>query len=344
LIETLSTAYSAVAAWRRRWYARHPALRRHLTQPVVSVGNLRVGGSGKTPIVAYIARLLLERGERPAILTRGYGRRRTLDGVTVVSDGERVRAELDVAGDEPLMLARALPGVTVLVGADRYLSGRLAERRFGATVHILDDGFQHFELDRDVDLLLVSEDDLHDKPLPAGRLREGLAAGAAADAALITAGYDTAAERIGRALGIGTVFRVTRTIGAPRRLTGERDTVVVPPVSRVFVVTGIARPDRFIADIAASGWEIAGTKEFRDHHPFSREDVQRIGEDAKRAGSAIVLTTEKDAVRLMACELGDLQIAAVPLHVGIEPAEAFANWLTNTLRTPRALRTLRTAE
>jgi tetraacyldisaccharide 4'-kinase len=343
LIHTLSAAYGAAAQWRRQWYARHPSLRHRLTGPVVSVGNLRVGGSGKTPIVEHIARLLLARGERPAILTRGYGRRRNLDGVTVVSDGVRILADLDAAGDEPLMLARALSGVAVLVSANRYLSGCLAERRFGATVHLLDDGFQHFELERDVDLLLVSEDDLSDEPLPAGRLRENLTAGAAADAALITAGYDTAAERIGRALHIETVFRVTRAIGAPRRLTGARDTVVVPPVSRVFVVTGIARPDRFIADISASGWEIAGVKEFRDHHRFSASDVRHIADEAQRAGCAIALTTEKDAVRLMACDLGDLPIAAVPLTVGVEPADAFADWLMRTVRGSRTSRTRRTS-
>src|SRR5205085_10887183 len=152
--------YGAAAAWRRAWYTAEPRRRRRLDRPVISVGNLRVGGSGKTPIVAYIARLLSAAGERPAILTRGYARRVARDGVTIVSDGTRVVADLDSAGDEPLMLAQGLPAVPVLVGADRYLSGRLAERRLGATVHLLDDGFQHLELAREVDLLLVSEDDL----------------------------------------------------------------------------------------------------------------------------------------------------------------------------------------
>jgi tetraacyldisaccharide 4'-kinase len=327
LIQILSAAYGAAAAWRRAWYARDPARQRQLARPVVSVGNLRVGGSGKTPVVEYIARLLLARGERPAILTRGYGRRVARDGVTVVSDGATVLAEVDEAGDEPLMLARALPGVSVLVGTDRYLSGRLAERRLGATVHLLDDGFQHLELARDVDLLLVAEDDLQDQPLPAGRLRERISAAAIADAALITAGYDTAAERIGRGFGISPVFRVTRAIGAPRRVAGARDSVVVPSGSRVFVVTGIARPDRFVADILSVGWEISGMIEFRDHHPFTARDIRRIATEAEAAGSALVLTTEKDAVRLAACDLGDLPIASVPLVVGVEPREAFERWL-----------------
>src|SRR5262249_9539708 len=160
-------AYGAAAAWRRRYYASQPSRRRRLARPVVSVGNLRVGGSGKTPLVEYIARLLLQNGHRPAVLTRGYARRVVRDGVTVVSDGAAVLSNLDSAGDEPLMLARSLPGTAVLVGADRYLSGVLAERRLGVTVHLMDDGFQHLELARDVDLLLASEDDLADRPLPA---------------------------------------------------------------------------------------------------------------------------------------------------------------------------------
>jgi tetraacyldisaccharide 4'-kinase len=327
LIRTLSAIYGAAAAWRRQWYERDAARCRRLARPVVSVGNLRVGGSGKTPIAEHIARLLRAAGHRPAILTRGYARRVAPDGVTIVSDGETVRATLDTAGDEPLMLARALPGVGVFVGANRYLSGCLAERRFGVTVHVLDDGFQHLELSRDVDLLLASEEDLSDWPLPAGRLRERLESARVADAVLVTAGYDTAADRIGRGLGVATVFRVTRTIGAPREIGGARETVVVPPASRVFVVTGIARPDRFVADVVAAGWDIAGTLAFRDHHRFDARDVRRIAAAAKSAASAIVLTTEKDAVRLAACDLGEMPIASVPLNVGIEPAEKFRAWL-----------------
>lgn len=332
MIGTLSTLYGAAAAWRRSWYTREPSRQRRLDRPVVSVGNLRVGGSGKTPIVEYIARLLVAAGERPAILTRGYARRVANDGVTVVSDGTRVLAGLDSAGDEPLMLAASLLGVPVLVGADRYLSGRLAERRLGATVHLLDDGFQHLQLARDVDLLLVSEEDLDDRPLPAGRLRERLTAAASADAALVTAGYDSAAERIARGCGIARAFRVTRAIGAPRQLTGARDTVVVPPASRVFVVAAIARPDRFVADIAAAGWEISGVLSFRDHHRFAARDLRRIDAEARAKGSAVVLTTEKDAVRLAACPLGDLPIASVPLVVGVEPADGFRDWLLDRIR------------
>ncbi|HEV3057196.1 MAG TPA: tetraacyldisaccharide 4'-kinase [Vicinamibacterales bacterium] len=338
MIRALGSAYGAVVAWRRALYARDPSRRRRLARPVVSVGNLGVGGSGKTPLVEYIARMLMQCGERPAVLTRGYARRVAQDGVTVVSDGSAVLTDVDHAGDEPLMLARALPGVAVLVGADRHLSGVLAERRFGVTVHLLDDGFQHLQLARDVDLLLVSEEDLDDRPLPAGRLRERLEAAASADAALVTAGYDTAAERIGRALRVPTVFRVTRAIAPPRSIAGSRDPIVVPQASRVFVVAGIARPERFIADVSAAGWDIAGTMTFRDHHLYGARDLARIVTAAKAAGSAIVLTTEKDAVRLATLNLDDLPLASLPLVAGVQPEERFRAWLLERLRAARTSR------
>jgi tetraacyldisaccharide 4'-kinase len=333
LIQALSSIYSAVMMWRRRRFARDPSRSRRLLRPVISVGNLRVGGSSKTPIVAYIARMLLDAGERPAILSRGYARRIALDGVTIVSDGTTVFAGLDVAGDEPLMLARAVPGASVLVGANRYLSGRLAEEKLGATVHLLDDGFQHLELARDVDLLLVGDEDLKDRALPAGYLREPLAAAASADAALVDAGYLTAAERIGRLLGVPDAFFVTRTLGVPRTLAGE--SVVVPTASRVFLVAGIARPERFFSDVVSAGWQVVGTMKFRDHHRFSARDIGRFTRAARSAAASIVLTTEKDGVRLVPHGLGDVPIAAVPLMVSIEPADRFRDWLLARLAARR---------
>jgi len=292
----------------------------------VSVGNLRVGGSGKTPTVEYIARLLVEHGHRPAILSRGYGRRRAIAGVTVVSDGAGTLASLDTAGDEPLMLARALPAVPVLVCRDRYRAGVKAEQRFGATVHILDDGFQHVRLMRDADLLLVSEDDLADDVLPAGALREPLANAVRADAILVSAGYAAAAERVGRMLGVATAFLLSRRI-APPRLVASGETVVVPTNDPVFALAAIARPDRFFADLSGAGWRLVGQAVYRDHHRFDQRDVARIAEQAKAARAAIILTTEKDAVRLQVCDLAGLPIAAVPMTVDIEPADAFARWL-----------------
>jgi len=128
----LDSVYARVASARRRWYERHPEARRRLRQPVISVGNLSVGGTGKTPLIAQLAEWLLAQGERPAILSRGYGREDAADGVVVVSDGQSVRASISRTGDEPLMLARAVPRAVVCVCEDRHLAGALAERCLGA--------------------------------------------------------------------------------------------------------------------------------------------------------------------------------------------------------------------
>ena len=160
LLRLLSRLYDE-AAWRRRqWYARRPEARRRLVRPVVSVGGLAAGGSGKTPFVAALARMLVEMGERPAVLSRGYGRADPVAGAAVIRDFERTAGSLAVAGDEPWMLARTLDGVAVVVAEDRHLAGRLAEARLGATVHVLDDGFQHLPLERGTDLVLLSAADL----------------------------------------------------------------------------------------------------------------------------------------------------------------------------------------
>ena len=133
-MSALSALYGRVASARRAWFSRRPHTVRRLPHAVVSVGNLVVGGSGKTPVAALVARILLQDGERPAILSRGYARRERLDGVVVVSDGHDVLEPASRAGDEPFMLATALPGVPVLVCEDRYLAGQLAHRKFGTTV------------------------------------------------------------------------------------------------------------------------------------------------------------------------------------------------------------------
>jgi tetraacyldisaccharide 4'-kinase len=332
-LKILGSAYGAAAAWRRRWYARDPSRRRPLQRPVVSVGNLAVGGKGKTPIVAHIARLLTAQGERPAILSRGYGRSRIADGATVVSDGSSIAVGADLAGDEPLMLARALPAVAVLVGANRYVSGRLAEERLGATVNLLDDGFQHLGLARDVDLIVTDADDLTDAPMPAGRLRERLHAATQADAALVHAPDEEAAGRVARALGLPTFFRVVRQLGVPRMIASDAVTAI-PPRAKVVALAGIARPERFFRDLQSAGWNVVEHMTFHDHHRFTPSDIDRVAAAARAAG-AVVLTTEKDAMRLEGMRLGGLAVAAVPLSVAIEPADEFSGWLRDRLAKAR---------
>jgi tetraacyldisaccharide 4'-kinase len=326
----LSDLYAAAARRRRERYARRPDLRRRLRRPVVSVGNLAVGGRGKTPTVACLARWLRESGERPSILTRGYARTLPEEGVVVVSDPGGLRADLARAGDEPLMLARQLAGVPVLVSSDRYLSGRLAEHHFDVTVHLLDDGFQHLQLDRDVDLVIVNQDDLDPgaRTLPRGRLREARDTLIAADAVL--------ADGPGVNLADGPelpLFALQRRIGDPV-VTGP-DGESFDRAAPAFAVAGIADPRRFLEDLRAGGWTVAGALTFRDHHPFSATDVRRIWEEAARAAARAVITTEKDFVRLLPFRPFPMPVAYLPLTMEPDPAAEFRQWLDASLRAAR---------
>jgi tetraacyldisaccharide 4'-kinase len=324
-LSVLSAVYGRVARLRRSWYQQRPHARRRLDRPVISVGNLVVGGSGKTPVVEAIARMLREMGERPAILSRGYARRRRDDGVVVVSDLERVLEPVDRSGDEPQMLARALPGTPVLVSPDRYLAGRLAEQRFGCTVFILDDGFQHVQLARTIDLLLVSPGDLDERVLPSGRLREGLDAARAADAVIVAGSSDEAA-RVSSALHVTPAFRTETTFGALRPL-GEGE-APVPHGARVVAVAGIARPDRFFRALRAQGWNVVAELRYSDHHWYTTKDLAEINNVAQDARARAVVTTEKDAARI-----GEQAWwAALPMQVTIEPADEFRGWLRERLR------------
>jgi tetraacyldisaccharide 4'-kinase len=323
-LSVLSAVYGRVARLRRSWYERRPHARRRLDRPVISVGNLVVGGSGKTPVVEAIARMLREMGERPAILSRGYARRCTVDGVVVVSDLERVLEPVDRSGDEPQMLARALPGTPVLVSPDRYLAGRLAENRFACTVHILDDGFQHLQLARTIDMLLMSPEDLDERVLPSGRLREGLDAARAADAVIVSGTSDDAA-RVSGVLGVMTAFRVETAFGALRPL-GEGE-APAPAGARVVAVAGIAHPERFFHAVRSQGWNVVAELRYPDHHWYTARDLAEINDAAQAAHARIVVTTEKDAVRV-----GEQAWwAALPMQVTIEPAEEFRAWLRGRL-------------
>ena len=323
-MNALSAVYGRVARLRRSWYEHHPQSRRHLDRPVISVGNLSVGGSGKTPVVAALARLLLDTGQRPAILSRGYARRHPVDGVVVASDGARVLEGVERTGDEPQMLARALPGVPVLVCPDRHLAGRLAERQFGCTVILLDDGFQHLALGREIDLLIMSASDLDDSVLPGGRLREGLDAACSADCLLVP-GPSEDARRVSASFDRMPVFRVANRYAPIRPL----DPAGPPPRpgGRVVAVAGIARPGRFFGALREQGYEVARELEFPDHHWFTAGDIDRIAKVAREAGADLVVTTEKDAVRLPR----QPGWAALPMEVAIEPADQFASWLRDRL-------------
>lgn len=303
---------------RRQWVEHHPERRQHLARPVISVGNLSMGGTGKSPVVAAIAQWLVEHGERPAILSRGYGRADAPDGVVVVSDGSRVLEGVARSGDEPLMLARQVPGAAVCVSPDRYLAGTLAERQLGCTVHVLDDGFQHLQLARELDVLVTTMGEIPEgRVIPMGRLREPMDAASRAQVLVVSDATSGAASTEAWSLGISQACGARRTLGAPVQV-GRRQS----GVGRVVAVAGIANPSRFVDALRESGVQVADTVAFADHHRYSPDDVDRIASKVQRAGADAVFTTDKDAVRFEA--LGELPFALyrVPLVVTFEPADA----------------------
>jgi len=325
----LQGIYSQFVRARRRYFQRRPDLRRRLTAPVISIGNLTVGGSGKTPLVGEIARLLLAMGERPSILSRGYGRLSPTDGVVVVSDGREIRTDVAHAGDEPYMLARAVPGAVVAVNASRYLAGRVAETQLGCTVHLLDDGFQHLQLMRDIDLLVAPPGDfVNTGTLPFGRFREPLDAATAADALLVPCDDLADAgsrQEMARRLRVKTAFGFTRTVDGPSPRASEANRG-----TPVFAFAGIAKPQDFFAELERAGWQLAGRRAFPDHHRYSREDLNALQRQADECGAASLVTTSKDAVKLQ----NAIPIVEIPLHISLEPA--FAGWLQERLANARA--------
>lgn len=271
----LSFLYGSVirarnAAYDRRWL---PAL--SLQGPVISVGNVSSGGSGKTPFVILLGELLQARAIRFDVLSRGYGR--ASRGVRLVDPGGLPRD----FGDEPLLLARRLQA-PVVVGEDRYQAGRFAESRFGAQLHLLDDGFQHRRLARDFDIVLVTPEDARDRLLPVGRLREPLSSLHRADAVVLASGASPDAFP----LSGKNVWRLRRGI-LPQ---------AIPP--RPVVFCGIARPQNFLLQLRAAGVDPVAEAFFRDHHAYTEKDIRDLLELRQRSEGGGFVTTEKDAVNL----------------------------------------------
>lgn len=291
---------------------------RRLHFPVVSVGNLSTGGSGKTPLTISLAKLLTSRGLHVDVLSRGYGRESQL-AAQVNPEGSA-----EEFGDEPLLIAREA-SVPVYVAPQRYEAGLLAEVEEQQTaenrqpaVHLLDDGFQHRQLARDVDILLLDRRDWQDGLLPAGNLREPLRAARRASVIAIPANEPALEGELRRWGWKKPVWRLRRVMEIPA-VNGS-----------VAVFCGIARPEQFFAGIKAAGFEIALQRAFPDHHSYTARDLDRFAVAARAAGATALLTTEKDLVRLgkLNSELPrSLPIRTVHLSVEIEDQDAAIDWL-----------------
>ena len=320
--------YGGAHRLRRRWYRERA---RRLPRPVISVGNLHWGGSGKTPLVAALAAHLRDRGLAVCILSRGYGSHGK--GVRVVSSGSGPLLDPRVAGDEPVLLAGELPGVAVVVGADRHAAGLEALRRLDPApdVFVLDDGFSHLALARDLDLVVFPASDPFGggRLLPSGRLREPLAALSRAQAAILTGapdwdGHGAALAAALRPHGFaGPGFASVTRPSPPRRTGGEE----LPAGARVLLVTAIARPDAFSALARSLGLAIAGELRFPDHHRYPPASLARIAEAWRATGADAVLVTAKDRVKL----LGRLDAPLAELPIRADPEPAFWEWLDREL-------------
>ena len=303
LLSLASVVYGGLVLARNAGYNSGLLRTWRLACRVVCVGNLSVGGTGKTPTVLALAGAATGAGLRVCILLRGYGRRGR--GVRVVSDGRRVQMDWRDAGDEAVLLAQRLRGVPVVVGEDRVAAGRLTVEQFDPQVIFLDDGFQHRRLHRDADLVLVdSTDPFGGGLLPRGRLREPIAGLRRADAVLLTRadhgddpeGIRRRVEAVAPGCPIGrAVFRPLRL----RDLTAERDRSLAELRGRrVFAVSGIGNPGSFHRTVQEAGGVLVGSLAYPDHRAFTEEDRRRMGDAARRCEADWIVTTEKDAVRL----------------------------------------------
>lgn len=307
--KSLLTAPYQFATCSRTWLYEHGWLKRHrLPCPVVSVGNLTVGGTGKTPMTMWVAQRLFEQGRKVGILSRGY-RRKSRQEFLLVSDGRSILAGHHEAGDEPYLMAHRCPGVVVAVGADRYQLGCWVLQQMPIDCFILDDGFQHLGLHRDVDLLLIDSSDMNgiEKLLPIGKLREPLGEAKRASEIILTrvndeSGVFRVVQPIEAALGsminpITTRFTVQGLIGASE---STHQTLSEVQGKRVFIFSGVGNPNQFRQTVDALGVHVVDELVFQDHEAYSASKVEEIYRRVERSRPDLVLTTEKDLIKIQA--------------------------------------------
>lgn len=333
-----SPLYSALMRKRAAWYLSGVMDSVALSVPVISIGNLTLGGTGKTPMAVFVARCLLAAGYKPAIISRGYGGR-AHNEVNLVSDGRDILLDAVLAGDEPRLLAELLPGVVVATGVKRAVVAEFAIKELGADIIVLDDGFQHLALRRDLDLVLFKAPIFlgSGRVFPGGELREPVDALARASGFVIT-GVDknnrSAVEDFKKFLK--DQFPEKSTFLAKYRLQGVIDRTgndVTSEVSgqKLFGFCGLAEPGGFLRTVSAQGISLYGFTVFADHHPYHRDDLAQLADEAKKFGCAGLLTTEKDMVKLK--ELP----SALPIYamrVELVLPEAFSDLLLESLERP----------
>jgi tetraacyldisaccharide 4'-kinase len=328
LLGPVSAGYRGVVGAREWLYSSGILRSRRLPCPVVSIGNLTVGGTGKTPAVMLAAETLTGLGRRPAVVSRGYGRRTS--GVQIVADTASIRLDPEDGGDEPFLLARRLPGVPVVVAANRWEGARLAIERFGVTAIVLDDGFQHRTIAKDLEIVMARADRPwgNGRLLPRGPLREPLSALARAHLVVATgappaddAGDVTrAVEQHAPGVPVATVTHVATECWAAARMAPI-------PVNRldgarVLAFAGIGYPAGFQSTLVHLGLDVTGLVGFGDHHWYGAHELEALAGRARELGACALVTTEKDWVKLLRLRLPDTPLWVVSVRLAFTAGEA----------------------
>lgn len=323
LLSPLSPLYQGITTFRTVLYDKNVLTSRRLPKPVISVGNLTTGGTGKTPLVIEIVRQLSREGLHLVVLSRGY-KGDSKAPVNLVSNTTRLLLDAGSAGDEPCLMARKLPGTPILTGKDRYTAGMEALRHFKIDAFILDDGFQHLPLQRQANLLLLDGKKPFGKEqcLPGGDLREGLSALGRADL-IVLAGQPSEEDRSQiKVLAPSATLHSIRfqATGVLHFSTGREEPLSFLEGKRLFAFAGIARPERFYRELEAAGVDLRGRRTFPDHHNFHQEELDSLLKEGRTRKAEGLITTEKDAVRISAFP-EELPLYALQLGVTIEDPE-----------------------
>ncbi|MBT9138316.1 tetraacyldisaccharide 4'-kinase [candidate division NPL-UPA2 bacterium Unc8] len=315
ILTVLSQLYRVVIFFIALFYRRDILRRRKLPCYVISVGNITAGGTGKTPAVAMIAGLLKERGRKVAILSRGYKRIHSRWSIVhskigVVSDGAKTLMDVKESGDEPYLLSRKLPGIAVLVGGDRRLTGSYAITNFRTDTIVLDDGFQYLRLHRDLDIVIIDSAAPfgNGRLLPRGRLREPLRSLRRGKIFLLTRvdqadNIDNLIKRLGE---INPHAKIVQTIHFPEHLidirTGSREEIAVLSGKKILALSSIGSPESFEKTLIGLGAVLVKKLRFPDHHWYVENELREIKKKAIEKRAEFIVTTEKDAVRIALTE------------------------------------------
>ena len=307
---------------------------KRLREPVISVGNLTVGGTGKTPLVAYLASLLQRRGYQPVILSRGYGGKAERS-LLIVSEGSGIRCEPGDCGDEPYLLALQCPGAVVIVGKDRYRAAGLVEGRFEKAVFILDDGYQYLRLHRDLNILVLDATDPFggEGLLPRGRLREPLQAMTRADWVVVTrsdfaSDFDRIEDEVRRRNPLAALAYFHHDVSGMYELrTGRKLRIRDLFGKRVIALAAIGNPAVFLRDLAHHQIRVEDRFLFPDHHPFQQSDLDPVLRRLEESRLDGIITTAKDAVRLRSLRFAQDQIFVLQIEAKPEDVDECRNFL-----------------